>query len=86
MSKLIGGITIATTSDYIYLPGGTLVATVQYIGNSGTTTRYSLPDNLNSTNVETDQYANMAQSLDCYLSLLKTPSAPETLVNCACWA
>lgn len=56
----------ATTTSYIYLPDGTLVATVEGNGTA-TSTYYAHQDHLGSTNVVTDAFGDQAtQVLDYY--------------------
>jgi len=76
IKKVSGGVTTtypnkyfnktgATTTVHIFLPDGSLVATVE--GNGvATTTSYVHPDHLGSTNVVTDANGAVTQTLDYY--------------------
>lgn len=55
----------ATTTAYIYLPNGELIATVEGNGTA-TSTSYIHPDHLGSTNVVTNAIGTVAQTLDYY--------------------
>jgi RHS repeat-associated protein len=55
----------ATTTAYIYLANGELLATVEGDGTA-TTTSYVHADHLGSTNVVTDQDGDVVQTLDYY--------------------
>jgi uncharacterized protein RhaS with RHS repeats len=64
------GAKFATTTDYVF-NGDSLVATVDQQTASGNATgtaktRYVHPDHLGSTNVVTDENANVVQTLDYY--------------------
>jgi hypothetical protein len=69
-SSVSGATTTATTTVYLW-NGDTLIATIDQVTvngvNSGTSsTRYFLPDQLNSTNVVTDASGTLIQVLDYY--------------------
>lgn len=55
----------ATTTAYIYLPNGELIATVEGNGTA-TTTSYIHTDHLGSTNIVTDEDGEVTQTLDYY--------------------
>ncbi len=55
----------ATSTAYLFLPDGTLVATIEG-GPSATTTSYMHGDHLGSTNVVTDEDGGLIQTLDYY--------------------
>jgi RHS repeat-associated protein len=56
----------ATTTKHIFLPDGTLVATIVGSGTSTASTTYVHPDHLGGTNVVTDENGEVAQTLDYY--------------------
>ena len=55
----------ATSTAYIFLQSGELIATV-LATSTGTTTNYIHPDHLGSTNAVTDENADVVQTLDYY--------------------
>ena len=55
----------ATTTSYVFLPGGDLVATIEGTGTA-TSTYYIHPDHLGSTNVTTNASGTAVQVLDYY--------------------
>jgi hypothetical protein len=56
----------ATTTKHIFLPDGTLLATVVGTGSTTATTTYLHADHLGGTNVATDEDGEVAQTLDYY--------------------